>query len=38
MFAADLALAYGRHNQITLAGVAVRLWLIVTAALTVAIF
>jgi hypothetical protein len=38
MIAADLALAHGRYNQITLAGIAVRLWLVATAALTVAIF
>ena len=33
MIAADLALAHSRYNQITLAGVAVRLSLILTAAL-----
>jgi hypothetical protein len=34
MIAADLALANGRLKQITPAGIAVRLWLIATAAIT----
>ncbi len=37
MIATDLTLPPGRFNQITLAGVAVRLWLIATAALAVAV-
>jgi hypothetical protein len=38
MVAADLALTHSRYNQITLAGVAVRLWLIVSAAVAIAVF